>query len=213
MLHWSYSRMCAQMFSAWHSSSAHALFSQGTLSSVLKLKPSVILDRACWVRIDVNLGFPLFSPVLVCTCQAHGWEKSDLTSHSKIWHKIPVLLVRKGYINQTKTLETRVTQWKSAQNSLSSPAFGLSPSLPFSWTSGWGEVSLQQSHSSPPSACCLWILFPDKYKRTSVFFQFVSSPPRAKSICSPDTEIAPCASMSTGKLNWNGTFWQQGKTE
>lgn len=194
------------MFSARHSNSARALFSQGTQSSVLKLKPSAI-PYSTSGQNQCESWFSLFDPVLVCICQAHELEKSDLTSHSKIQHKILVLLVRKGYINLTKTLETQtacVTHWKAAQKSLSSPTFGLSPSLPFSWTSGWGEVSFQQSHSSPPSACWpLQILFLDKYRRTSVFFQFVSSSPRAKglkSICPSDTEIGPCASMSMVKF-------------
>lgn len=138
---------------------------------------------ARWVRINVNLGFSLFDPVLVCICQAYGQERSDLIFHSKIWHKILVLLVKKAALIKTKTLETQIaTIWKSAQKSPSSPAFGLSPSLPFSRTLGWAEVSLQQSHSSPPSACWpLWI-FLDKHRRTSVFFPFASSSPRAKGL-------------------------------
>lgn len=207
--------MCVQMFSAWHSSSAHALFSQGTLSSVLKLKPSVILDRACWFRIDVNLGFPLFSPVLVCTHQAHGWEKSDLTSHSKIWYKIPVLLVRKGYINQTKTLETQLEWLTGSQLKILCQALHLAcpHHCPSVGHRGGERRHFSKATTALPQPAGLWILFPDKYRRTSVFFQFVSSPPRAKPICPSDTEIVPCASMSTGKLNWNWTFWQQGKIE
>ena len=177
---------------------------------------------ACHVRInDVNHGFSLSSPVVVCICQAHWLKKSDLTSNSKIWYKIPVVLVRTGYIiNLTKTPETQiawVTRWKSAQMSLSSPAGRLAPIIALQldiWAGG--EVAFQQSHSSPHSACWPhWILFLHKYRRTSAFFQFVSFPPRPKCL---KVKLAPltlktvhCTSLSMGKFKLELHFlaaWQ-----
>lgn len=73
---------------------------------------------ARWVRSSTNCGFALSGPVLVCICQAHWLEKSGLTCNSKIWYKIPVVLMRTGYINLTKTLEAQpawVTLLKLAQ--------------------------------------------------------------------------------------------------
>lgn len=116
-----------------------------------------------------------------------GWlaGKGNLISDFERQYKIPVVLVRTGYINLTRSLETQiawVTHWKWAQMSLSSPArrLALVTALQLDIWAG-GEVAIQQRPSSPRSACWpLWTLLLHKYRRTSAFFQFVSSPPRAK---------------------------------
>lgn len=158
MLHWYYLGRSIYTFSTWDEQLCLQLFSQGTQSAVVKLKPSAIPHG--------TLGQKKCEPWLSTFCSRPGLHlpgplarKSYLTSNFKKQSKIPVVLLRTGYIILTSTVGAEtvwVTHWKSALP-LSRPACRLAPRAALQWDI-WtqGEAALQQSHPSPHSAC--WLL-------------------------------------------------------